>query len=50
MKGKKNTGRPSSTGKSELLYEGEQVALVAVGSMVETAVQVKVIWRKRDCR
>lgn len=28
-------------GKSEMLYEGEQVALLAVGSMVETAVQVK---------
>lgn len=32
---------PIVHGKSELLYEGEQVALVAVGSMVETAVQVK---------
>ena len=32
---------PIVLGKSEMLYEGEQVALVAVGSMVETAVQVK---------
>ena len=32
---------PIVLGKSEMLYEGEQIALVAVGSMVETAVQVK---------
>ena len=32
---------PIVYGKSELLYQGEQVALVAVGSMVETAIEVK---------
>ena len=39
--GEKEHRAPIVHGKSELLYEGEQVALVAVGSMVETAVQVK---------
>ena len=39
--GDKEHRAPIVHGKSELLYEGEQVALVAVGSMVETAVQVK---------
>ena len=39
--GEKEHRAPIIYGKSELLYEGEQVALIAVGSMVETAVQVK---------
>ena len=39
--GEKEHRAPIVHGKSELLYEGDQVALVAVGSMVETAVQVK---------
>lgn len=39
--GEKEHRAPIVHGKSELLYEGEQVSLVAVGSMVETAVQVK---------
>lgn len=39
--GEKEHRAPIEYGKSELLYEGEQVALIAVGSMVETAVQVK---------
>lgn len=39
--GEKEHRAPIVYGKSELLYEGEQVALIAVGSMVETAVQVK---------
>ena len=39
--GEKEHRAPIEYGKSELLYEGEQVALVAVGSMVETAIQVK---------
>ena len=39
--GEKHHRAPIEYGKSEMLYEGEQVALVAVGSMVETAVQVK---------
>ena len=39
--GEKEHRAPIVHGKSELLCEGEQVALVAVGSMVETAVQVK---------
>ena len=32
---------PVEMGKSELLYEGEKVALVAVGSMVKTALEVR---------
>ncbi len=35
--GEKEHRAPIVHGKSELLYEGEQVAVVAVGSMVETA-------------
>ena len=31
---------PIEYGKSELMFEGEKIALVAVGSMVQTAVQV----------
>lgn len=32
---------PIEYGKSELMFEGEKIALVAVGSMVQTAVQVR---------
>ena len=39
--GEKDHRAPIEYGKSEMLYEGEQVALLAVGSMVETAIQVK---------
>lgn len=39
--GEKHHRAPIEYGKSELLYEGEQVALLAVGSMVETAIEVK---------
>ena len=39
--GEKQHRAPIVYGKSEMLYEGEQVALIAVGSMVETAIQVK---------
>ncbi|MDD6233342.1 MAG: 1-deoxy-D-xylulose-5-phosphate synthase [Frisingicoccus sp.] len=39
--GEQHHRAPIVYGKSELLYEGEQVALVAVGSMVETAIEVK---------
>lgn len=41
FEGEREHRAPIVCGKSEMLYEGEQVALVAVGSMVETAVQVK---------
>ena len=39
--GEQHHRAPIVYGKSELLYQGEQVALVAVGSMVETAIEVK---------
>ncbi|MDY4923374.1 1-deoxy-D-xylulose-5-phosphate synthase [Frisingicoccus sp.] len=39
--GEQHHRAPIVYGKSELLYEGEQVALVAVGSMVETVIEVK---------
>lgn len=39
--GEREHRAPIVHGKSEMLYEGEQVALLAVGSMVETAIQVK---------
>ena len=39
--GFKNMRPPIVYGKSELMFEGEKVALVAVGSMVETAVRVR---------
>lgn len=38
--GFKNMRPPIEYGKSELMFEGEKIALVAVGSMVQTAVQV----------
>ena len=39
--GFKNMRLPIEYGKSELKFEGEKIALVAVGSMVQTAVQVR---------
>ena len=39
--GFKNMRSPIEYGKSELMFEGEKIALVAVGSMVQTAVQVR---------
>lgn len=39
--GFKNMRPPIEYGKSELMFEGEKIALVAVGSMVQTAVQVR---------
>ena len=39
--GFKNMRPPLEYGKSELMFEGEKIALVAVGSMVQTAVQVR---------
>ena len=39
--GLKNMRPPIEYGKSELMFEGEKIALVAVGSMVQTAVQVR---------
>ena len=39
--GFKNMRPPVEYGKSELMFEGEKIALVAVGSMVQTAVQVR---------
>ena len=39
--GFKNMRPPIEFGKSELMFEGEKIALVAVGSMVQTAVQVR---------
>lgn len=39
--GFKNMRPPIEYGKSELMFEGEQIALVAVGSMVQTAVEVR---------
>ena len=39
--GFKNMRLPIEYGKSELMFEGEKIALVAVGSMVQTAVQVR---------
>lgn len=39
--GFKNMRTPIEYGKSELMFEGEKIALVAVGSMVQTAVQVR---------
>lgn len=39
--GFKNMRPPMEYGKSELMFEGEKIALVAVGSMVQTAVQVR---------
>lgn len=41
MKALKNMRPPIEYGKSELMFEGEKIALVAVGSMVQTAVQVR---------
>lgn len=37
----KNMRPPIEYGKSERMFEGEKIALVAVGSMVQTAVQVR---------
>lgn len=39
--GYKNMRSPIIHGRSELLFEGERVALVAVGSMVQTALEVR---------
>lgn len=39
--GFKNMRPPIVYGRSEIMFEGEKVALVAVGSMVETAVRVR---------
>ena len=39
--GFKNMRPPIEYGKSELMFEGEKIALVAVGSMVQTAVHVR---------
>ncbi|MFR1511429.1 MAG: 1-deoxy-D-xylulose-5-phosphate synthase [Coprococcus sp.] len=39
--GFKNMRPPIEYGKSEMMFEGEKIALVAVGSMVQTAVQVR---------
>ena len=39
--GFKNMRLPIEYGKSERMFEGEKIALVAVGSMVQTAVQVR---------
>ena len=39
--GFKNVRPPIEYGKSELMFEGEKIALVAVGSMVQTAVEVR---------
>ena len=39
--GFKNMRPPIEYGKSEPMFEGEKIALVAVGSMVQTAVQVR---------
>lgn len=39
--GFKNMRPPIEYGKSELMFEGEKIAIVAVGSMVQTAVQVR---------
>ena len=39
--GFKNMRPPIEYGKSELMFEGEKIALVAVGSMVQAAVQVR---------
>ena len=39
--GFKNMRPPIEYGRSELMFEGEKIALVAVGSMVQTAVQVR---------
>ena len=39
--GFKNMRPPIEYGKSELMFEGEKIAFVAVGSMVQTAVQVR---------
>ena len=39
--GFKNMRPPIEYDKSELMFEGEKIALVAVGSMVQTAVQVR---------
>ena len=39
--GFKNMRPPIEYGKSELMFEGEKIALVAVGSMVQTAVEVR---------
>ena len=39
--GFKNMRPPIEYGKSERMFEGEKIALVAVGSMVQTAVQVR---------
>lgn len=39
--GFKNMRPPIEYGKSELMFEGEKIALVAVGSMFQTAVEVR---------
>ena len=39
--GFKNMRPPIEYGKSELMFEGEKIALVAVGTMVQTAVEVR---------
>lgn len=39
--GFKNMRPPIEYGKSELMFEGKKIALVAVGSMVQTAVEVR---------
>ena len=41
---------PIRLGKSEVIAEGRSVALLAVGSMVETALQVKELLEKEGCR
>lgn len=41
---------PIEYGKSEMLYEGEKIALLAVGSMVETACEVREQLKKRGIK
>jgi 1-deoxy-D-xylulose-5-phosphate synthase len=39
--GCRNKRQPIAYGKSECLFEGEQIALIAVGSMVKTALEIR---------
>ncbi len=48
--GLKEHHAPIRLGKSEVIAEGRGVALLAVGSMVETALQVKELLEKEGCR
>lgn len=39
---------PVVYGKSEMIHKGSEIALVAVGSMVETACEVRKILKEKD--